>query len=163
MQTAPTPIQDQYKPFLTTVMQRGNLPDLFEARDLTEIVYRTMRDLLDEDTIDRVANEMEDTTLATSTNHPGQDTAADLWQDTNPIVGWLSRVRPPFSKEAPLGIDDNLFLRRIEREGGLPKNTDAVTVVKAVFVATKAELSEQRCQEIAESLPGIIKTMWQSA
>jgi uncharacterized protein (DUF2267 family) len=157
MQTTQTPIQERNRSFLETVMKRGNLQDLYEARDLTEIVYRTMRDLLDGETIDRVTDEM------TAPRQPGQDMVADLWKDTNPIVGWLSRVRPPFSKEAPLGIDDNLFLRRIEQEGGMPRNTDPITVVKAVFVATKAELSETRRQEIAASLPGIIKTMWETA
>jgi len=155
-------IQETHKPFLTTVMQRGQLTDIYEARDLTEIVYRTMRDLLDKEAIDRVSDELEKTAIAPD-NNATPDNLVDLWKDTNPIVGWLSRVRPPFTTQGALGIDDALFLRRIEQEGGMPATTDPMTVVKAVFVATKAELSAERSQEIADSLPGIIKTMWESA
>ena len=35
-------IAEKDKPFLKKVMDRGNLPDLFDARDITVVVFRTM-------------------------------------------------------------------------------------------------------------------------
>ena len=62
-----------------------------------------------------------------------------------------------------LNFDDDTFLFRVEKEGGLPKTTSAKAVVKAVFGATKEELSEARAKEIAQAMPGKIRTLWEEA
>jgi uncharacterized protein (DUF2267 family) len=93
-----------------------------------------------------------------------QQEIADLWKDTNPLVGLLSRIRQPLTGEpAPVGIDGNLFARRVELEGSLPSGVKPETAIAAVFSATKDELSEERIQEIAGFLPDRIREMWASA
>lgn len=155
-------IAENNLPFLEKVKQEANLENVFEARDLSEIVYRTMRDLMPKETIDQVSSELHKQTIFTD-NKTIQNEIADLWQDTNPIVAWLSRVRPPFKKEAPFGIDDNLFITRIEQEGAVPRGVTGETVIKAVFSATKEELSPESIKQIAEFLPGKIRKMWEIA
>lgn len=149
-------IADKDKPFLKKVMDKGNLPDLFDARDITIVVFRTMRDLMDTETADQVAGELHKEALATDQKSL-QDEIADLWQDNNPIVAFLSRVRPP------LKIDSELFLRRVNQEAGIARGIDVKTVIKAVFSATKDELSSERVQEIATFLPDQIRQMWEEA
>ncbi len=58
-----------------------------------------------------------------------------LWKDNNPLVSWLSRLR------SPLQFDAQLFIPRVEQEGGMPRGTDGETVIRAIFAATKQELS----------------------
>ena len=149
-------------PFLEKVMRAGNLQDIYEARDLSEVVYRTMRDLMPKNTIERVSSELDKPTIYTE-DKTLQDGISDLWEDRNPIVSWLSKIRPPFSSSGILGIDEERFITRIEQEGGMPNSTKGETVVKAVFSATKDELSLERIQEIAEFLPGKIKELWNEA
>lgn len=153
----------QHEPFLREVMEQGQLADLFEARDMTEVVYRTMRDLMDKDAIERVQSELSNKEAVATDDKTLQTTVGELWKDTNPLVAWLSRLRPAFDKDGPFGIDDEKFLARIEREGGMPATTNAATVTKAVFAATKKELSPERIQEIAACLPGKIQTLWTEA
>ncbi|MEM9927692.1 MAG: DUF2267 domain-containing protein, partial [Cyanobacteria bacterium P01_D01_bin.50] len=86
-----------------------------------------------------------------------QNEIADLWKDTNPIVAFLSKVRPP------LKIESDTFLFRIRQEGGLQKDVDEQMVVKAVFSATKDELSQERIKEIQEFLPDTVRQLWQQA
>ena len=155
-------IAEKNMPFLEKIKEQANLENIYEARDLTEIVYRTMRDLIPTETIDRVTSELETETL-TKADENTTGVMADLWQDTNPLVAWLSRIRPHFQGEAPFTIDDNLFITRVEQEGGMPVQTNGETVIKAVFTATKEELSSERCQEIETFLPGKIRQMWQEA
>ncbi len=157
-----TKIAQKNMPFLEKVKHQADLENVYEARDLTEVVYRTIRDLMPTETIERVASELEEETLPTD-NKTMQNEIADLWRDTNPLVAWLSRIRPPFTGAAPFSIDDNLFITRVEQEGGMPARTNGETVIKAVFAATKDELSRERIQEIAEFLPGKIRQIWEQA
>ncbi|MBD1915014.1 MULTISPECIES: DUF2267 domain-containing protein [Cyanophyceae] len=138
---------ETYQDFLEKVRTKGNLKDLKEARNATEVVYRTMRDVMSNEAIDRVGDELDD-------NAP--DKVEDLWQDTNPLVSFLSHIRPN------LHISPNNFLVRLRQEGNLP-GADAETIITAVFSATKDELSSERVQEVAEFLPGKISEMWQAA
>lgn len=138
-------IADKDKPFLEKVMRLAGLPDIYDARDVTLVVFRTMRDLMTTEVADRAAAEFT------------QDDVAQLWKDTNPIVAFLSRLRPP------LTFDSKVFLRRINQEAGLPKAVEPETAVKAVFSATKDELSPERVQEIANFLPDRIQEMWVQA
>lgn len=129
--------------FLEKVMKRASLPDIYDARDLTTIVFRTMRDLMTTETDQQTEAAFKDADLA------------EIWRDDNPIVSFLSRFRPP------LEIDEELFLRRIKQEGGVPKNVSAEAVVVAVFSAARESISAEQAQEISKVLPGGLRVMWE--
>ena len=154
---ASTPIVDSYTPFLEKVALKAELPDIFDARDLTTIVYRTMRDLMSTEASKAVESELKVEAEADAQNKRLQDEIADLWKDDNPLVSWLSKIRPP------LKFDAETFIFRIEKEGGIPRGTNGEKVINAVFSATKEELSADRVKEIAEFLPGKVKDMWEAA
>jgi len=157
-----TAIADEHHSFLEKVMVKAGFADLYDSRDFTEVVFRVMRDLMTTDTIDLVESELHQEVLPTE-EKALQMEVADLWKDTNPIVGFLSRVRKPLRGPAPVGIDSNLFLTRVANEGGLPGTIEREQAVKAVFSATKDELSEERIQEIASCLPDHIRQLWEQA
>lgn len=154
---ASTPVIDCYTPFLEKVALKAELPDIFDARDLTTIVYRTMRDLMSTAASKSVASDLKVEAEKYAENKRLQQEVADLWRDDNPLVAWLSDIRPP------LKFDADTFIFRIEKEGGIPRGTNGKKVINAVFSATKEELSENRIQEVAEFLPGQIKDMWEAA
>jgi uncharacterized protein (DUF2267 family) len=142
--------------FLKKVMVRGELEDLYDARDVAEVVFRTMRDLMPTEVSDRVAAELQGE--ATTTKDKAlQNDVADLWRDTNPIVRFLSRVRPP------LVIEPETFVFRIRQEAGLSNGVEPEVAIAAVFSAVKAELSQERIDEVTGFLPGMIKQMWRRA
>ncbi len=141
------PIATKELPFLEKVQLKAELPDLFDARDLTIVVYRTLRDLMTTESSEKVKSELKDTHAE----------IYELWQDSNPLVAWLSKMRPP------LEFDSQTFLFRVEQEGGVPRGTDGIKVIKAVFSATKEELSDARIKEIEAALPDKIKSIWQDA
>jgi len=147
------PIATEDMPFLEKVTIRANLEDIFDARDITEVVFRTMRDMMTKEASDRVASELHEPAEPTE-DKALQNEIADLWNDTNPITRFLSRVRPP------LKIKSGTFLFRINQEAGLPRAVGAETAVKAVFWATKDELSEERVKEVASFLPDEIRQLW---
>lgn len=155
-------IADEHRSFLEQVMVKAGFADLYDARDFTEVVFRVMRDLMTTETIDRVEAELHKEVVPTK-EKALQMEVADLWKDTNPIVGFLSRIRQPLRGPAPVGIDSNLFLTRVANEGALPRTVDREQAVKAVFSATKDELSEERIQEIASWLPDRIRKLWEEA
>lgn len=150
------PIATEDMPFLEKVAIRSNLEDIFDARDITEVVFRTMRDMMTKEASDRVAEELHEPIEPTE-DKALQNEIADLWNDTNPITRFLSRVRPP------LKIKSGTFLFRVNQEAGLPRAVGAETAVKAVFWATKDELSEERIKEIASFLPDEIRQLWNEA
>lgn len=142
--------------FLKKVMLKGNLPDVYDARDLTEIVFRTMRDLMSNKATQKIASELNTQALHTDKKAARED-ISELWKDSNPLVRFLSEIRPA------LNFDDDTFLFRVAKEGGLPRATGPETVVKAVFSATKDELSAERIREIQNAMPGKIRTLWEQA
>ncbi len=142
-------------------MDQGELADLYDARDITEVVFRTMRDMMTNEAVDHVAEElhtpMEGKNDVLPAETPLNSDVVDLWEDTNPIVHFLSRVRPA------LEIRDTTFLFRIQQEAGLPPHISPEQAVKAVFSATKDELSQERVAEIAGFLPGAVRQLWDAA
>ncbi|MEM6755017.1 MAG: DUF2267 domain-containing protein [Cyanobacteria bacterium P01_C01_bin.38] len=151
-----SPIATKDMPFLEKVMLKGSLNDIFDARDISEVVFRTMRDMMTTEASARVSQELHEPAEPTK-DKALQNEIADLWKDTNPIVAFLSKVRPP------LKIDADTFLFRIRQEGGLQKGVDEKMVVKSVFSATKDELSKDRIKEIEGFLPDTILKLWQEA
>lgn len=152
----------EHRSFLEKVMVQAGLADLYDARDITEVVFRTMRDMMTNEATDHVAQDLHSPATDDAHEKPASpttisDDVSDLWRDTNPIVHFLSRVRPP------LVIRDTTFLFRIRQEGSLPPNVEPEQAIKAVFAATKDELSSDRIQEISEFLPGTIRELWQAA
>ena len=161
-------IAERDQSFLEKVMTDGGLTDPYEARDFTEVVFRVMRDLMTTDAADRVADELHEEVIPAK-DKSLQMEVTDLWQDTNPLVGFLSRVRPPWQGPGIFKIDSDRFLFRVANEGGLEstledRETACKRAVKAVFSATKSELSEERIQEIASWLPpeGVLE-LWNKA
>jgi len=152
-----SPIASENQPFLEKVKIKAGVDDIFDARDLSEVVFRSMRDLMTTEAADRVFEELKGEKAASSDDQSLQDDISGLWKDTNPIVAFLSRLRPV------LNIDDETFLFRIRQEGGLQRGIEPEVAINAVFSATKDELSQQRIQEIAEALPGKIRQLWEKA
>lgn len=68
-------------PFLEKVMLEGHLEDIFDARDITEVVFRTMRDMMTDEAVERVASELHEPALPTD-NKLLQTDIAKLWEDT---------------------------------------------------------------------------------
>ncbi len=156
------PIAEKDLPFLEKVMVNGGLPDIFDARDITEVAFRVMRDLMSTEAADRVEAELHKPAEITE-DKALQMEIAELWHDTNPIVGFLSRVRPPWDGPGIFKIDSDRFLFRVANEGTMPPNADREKVVMAIFSATKDELSQERIQEIASWLPDVVRKMWEEA
>lgn len=150
------PIAEANMPFLEKVMLKGGLEDVFDARDVSEVVFRTLRDMMTTEVSDRVESELHEEAIPTE-DKALQNEVAELWRDTNPLVRFLSRVRPP------LKIDADTFLFRIRQEAGLPRSSTPEQAIKAVFSATKEELTQDRVQEVANFLPDKIRQMWEQA
>jgi uncharacterized protein (DUF2267 family) len=163
----PEALPEHQMAFLEKVMLNGKLSDPYDARDLTNVVFRIMRDLMTTEAADRVEAELHEEAVApeaTDVKALQELEVSDLWKDTNPIVGLLSRVRPPWQGPGIFKIDSDRFLFRVANEGGLPPERDVEQLVKAVFEATKAELPEERIHEIAEWMPeGRVAQLWTEA
>lgn len=161
-------IADKDRSFLEKVMVEGGFADPYDARDFTEVVFRVMRDLMTTEAADRVADELHEEVMPTA-EKALQMEVTDLWKDTNPLVGFLSRVRPPWQGPGIFKIDSDRFFFRVANESGFErgpehKDADRKQAVKAVFSATKHELSEERIQEIASWLPeGGVRELWEQA
>ncbi len=162
-ETSRSPIRDQDMSFLTKVMGESGIADPYDARDLTEVVFRIMRDLMTTEAADRVADELKGEAMLQTKDKTLQEEVVDLWKDTNPIVGFLSRMRPPLNGPGLSGIDSDRFLLRVKTESSLPRTVEPEQAVKAVFSATKGELSQERIQEIAGWLPDRIRQLWEAA
>ncbi|MDM9580782.1 DUF2267 domain-containing protein [Nostoc sp. GT001] len=157
-----TAIADEHRSFLEKVQVKAGFADPYDARDFTEVVFRVMRDLMTTEASDRVEAELHIEAVPTD-EKALQFEVSDLWKDTNPIVGFLSRVRPPWKGLGIFNIDSDRFLFRVANESGMPRSVEREQAVKAVFSATKDELSEERIQEIASWLPDYVRQLWEQA
>ena len=159
---------DRDRSFLEYVMVEGGFADPYDARDFTEVVFRIMRDLMTTAAADRVADELHEEMMPTN-EKALQMEVTDLWKDTNPIVGFLSRVRPPWQGPGIFKINSVRFFFRAANESGLErmpedKDKERKQAVKAVFTATKRELSQERIAEIATWLPEDgVRELWHEA
>lgn len=159
---------DKDRSFLEKVMVEGGFADPYDARDFTEVVFRIMRDLMTTEAADRVADELHEEMFPTK-EKALQMEVTDLWKDTNPLVGFLSRVRPPWQGPGIFKINSDRFFFRAANEGGLErgiehKDADRKQAVKAVFAATKKELSDERIAEISTWLPEDgVRELWAEA
>lgn len=159
---------DRDRSFLEYVMVEGGFADPYDARDFTEVVFRIMRDLMTTAAADRVADELHEEMMPTN-EKALQMEVTDLWKDTNPIVGFLSRVRPPWQGPGIFKINSDRFFFRAANESGLErmpedKDKERKQAVKAVFTATKRELSQERIAEIATWLPEDgVRELWHEA
>ncbi|MEO1132722.1 MAG: DUF2267 domain-containing protein [Cyanobacteria bacterium J06639_1] len=151
-----TVITEKNRPFLEKVQREAGLPDIYDAKELAIIVFRTLRDMMPNEAADRVESELHAEALPTD-DTTLQGEIADLWKDDNPVVRFVSRIRQP------LDIDAESFIARISAEGSLPKGVETRTAISAVFGATKDELPPERQREIGIYLPDIIRAMWERA
>jgi uncharacterized protein (DUF2267 family) len=154
--TAPTPAglppTVQGMAFLQKVQRRARLEDLYDARDVSEVVFRTLRDMMPNEVVDRVTEEL--TAIAPEAVGESGVAIADLWQDTNLLVRWLSRVR------APLDISPDSFVFRISQEAGLSRGIAPEDAIAAVFTTLKECLSPERVREIDNYLPSTLRQLW---
>jgi len=156
------PIATKDMPFLEKVQLKAELPDIYDARSITEVVFRAMRDMMPNETIRTVEAELHEP-AAESEKKVLQVEVADLWMDTNPIVSFLSQIRPPFNQGSGLlEIDSDRFKTRVCKEAGLPNGTDSDRVLKAIFSATKEELPQEIVESVSQWLPGHIQELWQT-
>lgn len=136
-------INDSQRSFLEQIMQKANFPDIYDARDTTIVVFRTMRDIMTTEASDRIEAAFSNQEIA------------KLWRDDNLIVRFISRLRPP------LKIDSEVFMRRIAQEGTVPKDVTPQGVAIAVFSTVRNELPADIVQEISGYLPDGIKVLWE--
>lgn len=157
------PIPNQHMSFLEKVMIKGNLGDPYDARDATEVVFRVMRDVMSTTDADQVEADLDEKAID-ARDKSLQVNVAELWHDTNPIVSFLSRLRPPLKAKPPFGIDSTLFLTRVDNEGAIPPTSNGEIVTKAVFSATKDDLSDRNIEVVAQWLPeGKVRALWEEA
>lgn len=142
--------------FLEVVKRKAGLEDLYDARDIAEVVFRTMRDMMNTELSDRIAAELDGKFLSTG-DGASQDKLAEVWKDTNLLVRFLSRIRKP------LIIETDTFLFRIGQEAGLSRGVTPEEATEAVFSALKQELSAECSEEVAKVLTSELRQAWRSA
>lgn len=145
---------DKDKAFLDKVVAQTNLETINEAQTATKVVFRILRDLLPREEVDKLADELRK-------DAPKADMEIkDLFKDTNPMVGFFSYISPV----QQLNIDKNTFMLRLKQEGAVRHDTDAEAVTKAVFNATKAEISSEQIENVAKCISDAeIRAIWQQA
>ena len=146
--------QEKNKAFLKKVVAETNLETINEAQTATKVVFRILRDLLPREEVDKLADELRE-------EAPKADMEIkDLFKDTNPMVSFFSYISPI----QQLNIDKDTFMLRLKQEGAVRHDTDAEAVTKAVFGATKAEISTEQINNVAKCISDDeIRTLWQQA
>ena len=147
--------QEKNKAFLDKVIADTNLTTVNEAQTATKVVFRILRDLLPREEVDKLADELR------GEEAPNADMELkDLFKDTNPMVSFFSYISPI----QQLNISKDTFMLRLKQEGAVRHDTDAEAVTKAVFAATKAEISNEQIQNVAKCISDDeIRAIWQQA
>jgi uncharacterized protein (DUF2267 family) len=146
--------QEKQQTFLDKVIANSNLQTLNEAQTATNVVFRILRDLLPREEVDKLADELRN-------EEPNADMEIkDLFKDTNPMVSFFSYISPI----QQLNISKDTFMLRLEQEGAIRHDTDPEEVTKAVFNATKDEISPEQIENVAKCISDDeIRTLWQQA
>lgn len=145
--------EDKNKAFLDKVIANTNLETVNEAQTATKVVFRILRDLLPREEVDKLADELRE-------DAPKADMEIkDLFKDTNPMVSFFSYISPV----QQLNISRDTFMLRLQQEGAIRSEADAEQVTKAVFNATKDELSSEQIDNVTKCLNEEIRTIWQQA
>ena len=135
--------QEKNKAFLDKVIANSNLKTVNEAQTATKIVFRILRDLLPREEVDKLADELRG---EEATNADME--IKDLFKDTNPMVSFFSYISPI----QQLNISRDIFMLRLNQEGAVRHDTDAEEVTKAVFSATKDEISQEQIENVAKCI-----------
>ena len=147
--------QEKNKAFLDKVIANTNLKTVNEAQTATKIVFRILRDLLPREEVDKLADELR------GEEAPNADMEIkDIFKDPNPMVSFFSYISPI----QQLNISKDTFMLRLNQEGAVRHDTDAEAVTKAVFSATKDELSQTQIDNVAKCISdNELRTIWQQA
>ena len=146
--------QEKNKAFLDKVIANSNLKTVNEAQTATKVVFRILRDLLPREEVDKLADELR------GEEAPNADMEIkDLFKDTNPMVSFFSYISPI----QQLNISKDTFMLRLNQEGAVRHDTDPEEVTKAVFSATKDELSQEQIDNVTKCLSDEIRAIWQQA
>ena len=147
--------QEKNKAFLEKVVAETNLETVNEAQTASKVVFRILRDLLPREEVDKLADELR------GEEAPKADMEIkDLFKDTNPMVSFFSYISPI----QQLNIDKDTFMLRLNQEGAVRHDTDAEAVTKAVFSATKEEISSEQIENVAKCISDDeLRTLWQQA
>ena len=147
--------QEKNKTFLDKVIANSNLQTVNEAQTATKVVFRILRDLLPREEIDKLADELR------GEEAPNADMEIkDLFKDTNPMVSFFSYISPI----QQLNISKDTFMLRLNQEGAVRHDTDPETVTRAVFNATKEELSSEQIANVAKCISdNELRAIWQQA
>ena len=145
--------EEKNQTFLDKVIANSNLETVNEAQTATKVVFRILRDLLPREEVDKLADELRE-------DAPQADMEIkDLFKDTNPMVSFFSYISPI----QQLNISKEVFMLRLQQEGAIRHDADAETITKAVFSATKDELSQEQIDNVTKCLGDEIRTLWQQA
>lgn len=146
--------QEKNKAFLDKVIANSKLETVNEAQTATKVVFRILRDLLPREEVDKLADELR------GEEAPNADMEIkDLFKDTNPMVSFFSYISPI----QQLNISKDTFMLRLNQEGAVRHDTDPEEVTKAVFGATKDELSQAQIDNVTKCLSDEIRAIWQQA
>jgi uncharacterized protein (DUF2267 family) len=144
---------EKHQSFLDQVMANSNLKTDTDAQKATNIVFRILRDMLPREQVDKLSTELRE-------DAPKADMEIkDLWKDVNPMVSFFSYISPIQQIE----ISKDTFMMRLKQEAALPDDTTPETVAKAVFGATKKELSSEQIDNVTKFLSEEIRPIWQQA
>ena len=135
--------EERNKAFLEKVIAETNLKTVNEAQTATKVVFRILRDLLPREEVDKLADELRGEEAPNANME-----LKDLFKDPNPMVSFFSYISPI----QQLNIDKDTFMLRLKQEGAVRHDTDAEAVTKAVFSATKAEISQEQVKNVANCI-----------